>query len=462
MKRLYILIFTIFLFPSLKAQQFPITNQYLINPFSLNPSYAGIEGTINGFLGFRKDWIDVDGAPETKYLSLSGAIGKKTGMGGTIVNDRTDIFNNLYATINYTFHAKFTEDVRMGLSIIGGLNEKNIDISNSKINDNQDPLLLNINSQHGLSTFAGAAILFRAYGADIGFHAPLIWESSTYFGENSKIKYKLDNYYIGHLSYDLKLNDDWSVKPTGILRVAQNSPVNWEAALMANYKDQVWVEGIYRKNSIIGIGAGAALNERIVFNYTYEFGSNGMINASSGTHEITIGMRLGKASKKDEMIRQLQNNESSMRNAVDSLKKVTGGLETELADLKRKQAEQEASGTPAEQELKEKIADLESRINSMKTRIDTTGVVPGTPKGEVVLGRDYILVVGAFAFEDNAKKYAETCKSEGYKPALYYNPDRKMHYVYLYKYTDIKQANKKKAELRAAGFNNAWIFYQKK
>ncbi|MFC1731207.1 PorP/SprF family type IX secretion system membrane protein [candidate division KSB1 bacterium] len=462
MKRIYILIFTVLLFPSLKAQQLPISNQYLINPYAISSSYAGIDGTISGHLGFRKDWVSVKGAPESKYISLSAALGKKTGLGGYIISDRTDIFNNLFANISYTFHARFSENQSIGLSISGGLIEKNVDLSGANIKDNTDPLLLNLNNQHGLSTFAGAAILYRLYGLDIGVSAPILWESGTDFGEGSELNYALNRYYLGHLSYNFKVSEDWSVKPMGLLRMTENSPINYEGALMVNFRDHIWLCGLYRKSGIIGIGAGAAVSNSVVFNYTYEFSGSGIAGQSEGTHEITIGMRLGKATKKEEMIKKLQTNETSLKNTVDSLKRKTATLETELADLKRKQAEQEASGTPVEQEIKEKIATLEGQINKMKSRIDTTMEVLNISEVDYVAGRDYLLVVGAFAYEENAKKYAEKVRTQGYKPGLYYNAKRKMNYVFLNKFSDMKQAEKKKTELRAAGFKNAWIYYEMK
>jgi len=462
MKRFYIFIITILLIPIVDAQQFPLTNQYLINPYSISPSFAGIDGTINGHLGYRKDWVSVKGAPETKYLSLSAALGKKTGLGGYIINDRTDIFNNLYVNASYTFHARFSENQSLGLSASGGLIEKNVDLGGATIQDITDPLLLNLNNQHGLSTFAGAAVLYRLYGLDVGVNVPILWESGTDFGSGNDLKYELNRYYIGHLSYNFKINEEWSLKPIGIVRMTEQSPVNYEGALVVNFKDQIWFHGLYRKNSIIGLGAGAAVSNSVVFNYTYEFSGSGMLDYSEGTHEITIGMRLGKATKKEEMIKKLQTNEVSLKNTVDSLKRKTATMEAELAELKRKQAEQEEAGTPVEQEIKEKIQTLEEQINKMKSQIDTTMEVLNISEVDYVAGRDYLLVVGAFAYEKNAEKYAENVRAKGYKPGLYYNPDRKMNYVFIYKVSDMKQAERRKIELRAAGFKNAWIYYQLK
>src|SRR5688572_2763187 len=76
MKKLYIL-FSLLLYTSaIKAQQKPQFSQYMINNYLLNPAVTGIEDYTNIKMGFRQQWIGLEGAPKSYYITGHGAIGK--------------------------------------------------------------------------------------------------------------------------------------------------------------------------------------------------------------------------------------------------------------------------------------------------------------------------------------------------------------------------------------------------
>ncbi len=463
MKRIYIIVIgLIFAIPSINAQQFPLSNQYLINSFSLSPAYAGMDGSIEGFMGFRRDWTNISMAPETKSLYLHGALSDKIGVGASVISDKTDIFTNLYVSLAYSYHLKFDEQHSLSLNVNAGLTEKNIDLSNAVIQDVNDPVLFNANTQNGISFYTGAALLYRLKGLNIGVYSPLIWESNTDFGENEDLNYNLNRYYIGHASYNFMLGENWNFKPIAIVRQTEETPLNYEGGAMLGFKNQLWLTGMYRKNSVIGIGLGGAISERLVFNYVYEFSNSGILSESAGTHEFSVGIKLGKSGKseEDEIIKQLRANESKLKSQVDSLERSTSRMESELADLKNKVEQQEISGTPVDNETKQKIRELENRINQMKEEINSNITQVQDYDNEYMEGRVFYVVVGAFAYKNNAEKYADECRQKGYKPNFYLNKNKNMNYVYLYKSTKWQDATNKKMEFREAGFTNAWLYYE--
>ena len=50
------------------AQQDPMFTQYMHNPVSINPAYAGSRGTLNMVAMHRQQWVGIDGAPKTLSL----------------------------------------------------------------------------------------------------------------------------------------------------------------------------------------------------------------------------------------------------------------------------------------------------------------------------------------------------------------------------------------------------------
>ena len=78
MKRNFIiLIILLQVFQSLEAQQRPHYSQYILNNYILNPALSGIENYTDIKLSARDQWVGLNGAPQTFYLSMHAPIGKK-------------------------------------------------------------------------------------------------------------------------------------------------------------------------------------------------------------------------------------------------------------------------------------------------------------------------------------------------------------------------------------------------
>src|SRR6185295_3501783 len=59
------------------AQQRPHYTQYILNNYILNPALSGIENYIDVKTSYRDQWVGLNGAPKTFYLTIHGPIGKK-------------------------------------------------------------------------------------------------------------------------------------------------------------------------------------------------------------------------------------------------------------------------------------------------------------------------------------------------------------------------------------------------
>ena len=59
------------------AQQRPHYTQYILNNYILNPAISGIENYTDVKISARDQWIGLNGAPRTAYLTIQGPIGKK-------------------------------------------------------------------------------------------------------------------------------------------------------------------------------------------------------------------------------------------------------------------------------------------------------------------------------------------------------------------------------------------------
>src|SRR5688572_1569518 len=59
------------------AQQRPHYTQYILNQYILNPALTGIENYTDLKISTRDQWVGLQGAPKTSYLTVHGPLGKK-------------------------------------------------------------------------------------------------------------------------------------------------------------------------------------------------------------------------------------------------------------------------------------------------------------------------------------------------------------------------------------------------
>jgi type IX secretion system PorP/SprF family membrane protein len=83
-----IILLVLFYFNTSIAQQDPHYTQYMYNMNIINPAYASSKENLSFGLLYRKQWVDVEGAPATFSLAGSMPAGKNVGVGLSIISDK--------------------------------------------------------------------------------------------------------------------------------------------------------------------------------------------------------------------------------------------------------------------------------------------------------------------------------------------------------------------------------------
>src|SRR6056300_418420 len=103
-KKIYIILGLLLWLTDFYGQQDPQYTQYMYNMNVVNPAYAGSRGTLSlGLLG-RSQWTSVDGAPKTLTFDVHAPLGKKVGVGLSVIADEIGPAKetNIYADFSYT------------------------------------------------------------------------------------------------------------------------------------------------------------------------------------------------------------------------------------------------------------------------------------------------------------------------------------------------------------------------
>ncbi len=315
------------------AQQRPQYTQYILNNYILNPALSGIENYADLKVSARDQWVGLNGAPRTAYLTIQGPIGKKDyrttatsfdipgenprgqaywenytaaephhGVGLVVVNDRTGSFNRFSAAGTYAYHIGLNPTTNLSAGFSAGITMISIDKSKNDFGggDPSDPATGNAISGelNRLRPDIGAGLWLYSRDYFIGLSAQQIVPQKLAFVDDAAmpVKGRLIPHTFLTAGYRFLLNDDINAIPSVMFKYIKGSSKNdfqVETNLKLQYRDDFWVGGSYRYQD--GYAAMLGVNVSNTFNlgYSYDFTQTELRTVSKGTHEIVLGFLIG-------------------------------------------------------------------------------------------------------------------------------------------------------------------------
>ncbi len=333
MKKYYFISILILAGINMKAQQRPHYTQYILNNYILNPAISGIENYTDVKLSARDQWMGLNGAPRTAYLTIHGPLGKKDyrtsatsydipgqnprgryywenytaaaphhGIGLTVVNDKTGSYNRFTADATYAYHLGLNATTNLAAGFSAGVTIVGIDKSKNDFGggDPSDPATgAAISGElNRLRPDLGVGLWLYSRDYFIGLSAQQVIPQKLSFADDAAIitKGRLIPHVFFTAGYRFLLSDDINAIPSLMVKYINGSSDNGfqpEANLKLQYRDLMWIGGSYRYQN--GYAAMAGLNIGNTFNvgYAYDFTTTNLNTVSRGTHEIVVGFLLG-------------------------------------------------------------------------------------------------------------------------------------------------------------------------
>ncbi|HUR11894.1 MAG TPA: type IX secretion system membrane protein PorP/SprF [Flavitalea sp.] len=314
---------------NLFAQQRPHYTQYVLNQYILNPALSGIENYTDIKVSHRHQWVGLEGAPVTTYLTIHTPIGKKDyrtsstsyrvpgqnprgtsywedytaaephhGVGLTVLNDRTGPLNRFSAYATYAYHLGISARTTIAAGFGAGIS--NLSLNASKLDFGPfapvDPAVSNSNEINNIKPEFNAGIYI--YSADFfgGLSAQQIIPQRVEFAGDS-VKRTEDGRYIPHLfltaGYRFLLGEDFNLVPSAMIKYSKPSPMQLDFNLKLQYMDFVWIGASYRTQDGFAAMAGMNISNTVNVGYSYDYTTSNLNTVSRGTHEILVGFLLG-------------------------------------------------------------------------------------------------------------------------------------------------------------------------
>lgn len=320
MKKLLYIATLLMLCSMAKGQQINQYSQFMLTKSLLNPAAAGIQGKFNANVGYRNQWTDLEGAPQSYFFAGNYVLGKhhkrwsykdhsirvsnpdlfkvtdttsvfKHVVGAYSLNNITGPMNFNSAYLSYAYHLPIDEfQLSGGISIGMGnvkLNPEKIEVE--QLNDEVYQSYMSGNQNTNYFDMS-LGLMFYSHNFYISYAANSIAPNKLQFSSES-IDALLNTHHYLSAGAKFGLGKIY-LKPSVLVRMLKGAPASYDINLLADYKDLFWIGSTYRHQDAVVFMGGFTFNKHYLVGYSYDLTLSTLKNYNTGTHEILLGIHL--------------------------------------------------------------------------------------------------------------------------------------------------------------------------
>jgi type IX secretion system PorP/SprF family membrane protein len=289
MKYLKIHIIAIFtLFSSFaNGQQSALYSQYIFNLYVINPAYAGFRDALSANVGYRAQWLGIEGAPTTQHFTLTSPLkAPNMAVGLMVQNDEIGARKSPSVSFAYAYAIRLDSEQRIRFGIQGGMMNYQVNWSQLEYSERNDPVSLSIDGNKWIATF-DFGIMYTAPKSYVGLSVNGLNQSQVNFTPYSDGR--LSTTYNAVAGKVFPLSELISVKPCFLIRYTPMAPVQVDLNISMLLANRVWISGIYRKGFGVITAAHCYVTDRFHVGYSFDWAVNNLADYQNGTHEVFIG-----------------------------------------------------------------------------------------------------------------------------------------------------------------------------
>ena len=285
MKKLIII--TVFLLAlQMHAQQDPQYTQYMYNMNVINPAYAGSsDGVAIGAL-YRSQWVGLEGAPSTGTLAIHSPVGKRVGLGLSLINDEVGPVRetNVYADFSYTL--PMGENNRLAFGVKAGATFHDIGLLTVETIDPNDPLFSE-NVNEATPNIGAGLYFYKPNRYYISASMPNILNSVHLDANGRKIGSESEHIFAA-AGYVFDLSSNFKLKPHVLVKAASDAPVSYDANLNLFMYDIVEIGAGYRLDDSFSGMINFLVAPNLRIGYAYDAINSDLNIVTDASHEIFI------------------------------------------------------------------------------------------------------------------------------------------------------------------------------
>lgn len=278
------------------AQQEVMVSQYMFNGLFLNPAYAGSHGYVSSSLLHRAQWVQMEGAPRTSMMAIDGPLlNGKMGLGFSLVHDEIGISRDIDMSGHYAYHLRTGQRSRLALGLRAGLSIYSARISDLQYWDSNDPLYQGNIQNKPVGKF-GFGIYWYDATSYVGLSVPTIYAADGAITTNAPDA--LDHYFTQHYYLQagkvFPLGEYFNVKPSTVIKYEPEAPLQADINCNFLYKERVWFGAGYRTGDALVGMVEYQVTPQLRIGYAYDMTTSRLRSYGAGSHEIMLGLDLGR------------------------------------------------------------------------------------------------------------------------------------------------------------------------
>lgn len=271
------------------AQQDPQYTNYMYNTMSVNSAYAGSRGHMAVIGLYRTQWVGLDGAPTNQSFAIDTPVGKKVGLGFSVVNDELGPSQEFYVDANFSYTINLADEKRLSFGVKGGVRLLDIDWSKGTYDDPDAVFQNNINNK--LLPTIGAGIFLHSDKSYLGLSVPNFFTDQHYDEvQESVAAERLHFFLIGGHVFDLSARTKF--KPAFLVKHVVGAPLIFDLSANFLFNENFRLGAAYRWDDSISGLLGLQLSPKLLIGYSYDYTTTELQNYNNGTHEIMLRFEL--------------------------------------------------------------------------------------------------------------------------------------------------------------------------
>jgi type IX secretion system PorP/SprF family membrane protein len=278
---------------ALRGQQEANLILYRFHMNVFNPAVVGVDGEswINATM--RRQWANIEYAPETQAVSLGFPVGNKLGLGLSVINDQTFIESQTGTFIDFSYRLQFGTKSELYLGLKAGGRQYNLNtIGLETYNFEMDPSLESLNAFNP-NIGAGAYLKGNKYYLSLSVPHLLTADEATSNGELATVSNSRAHVYLSS-GYDFYLTDAFTFSPSFLLRYVNGSPLSMDITPTVSYQNSMSLGVSYRTDTAISGFFSLRVSKRMTVTYAFENSLRNELQQSAvNTHEFAVRFLLG-------------------------------------------------------------------------------------------------------------------------------------------------------------------------
>ncbi|WP_372975625.1 PorP/SprF family type IX secretion system membrane protein [Muriicola sp.] len=499
----------------------PFQNLLKFNRFLINPTFSTVredKSYINFFHRSQSAYFQDN--YQNYFLSYSGRINDRTGLGISVYNQQEGLVSNIGILTNYAYGVRLGPKSVLTFGFNIPYYRSSFD-ENRAVTNETDPALAALSENSIIAFQPGINVAFGSF--DIGVFAEDLFdfnlktgESLTSFGEKS---------FSGHLQYTRNFRyadgifEEGRLMPIARIRKIGNEGLEFGGGVILDLPRLGWLQAGYDSFYGGSAGAGFNINKRLSLGYNFEKGFSQGIQNFGVTHEISVAYNIipnlteDMVQRESEEIqdsdyldvkRRIKKNKNPLYLEIDKLRKLNranyavineliykvDSLENHINSEMERRFELAVRNTRRELEaMKNAMGDekpallasaaaakeparlsdeikmqMEKNIDSL-TRLSQMSLAPDRiARDTIVLGdligipEGHYVIANVFETREYLEKYLAELKRKGIKAGYFKNPVNGLNYVYLARYeNDEADLEAVKSDFRSKYGNELWI-----